>query len=100
VLPVAPRFVVRTPRHVIGTPRLVIGAPSLVIGAPSLVIGTPRIVVGTPMLLAATSKCAHVHPKLFPALRGVLKLITITSMVLQYQSSEIPVTLNAGWNAL
>jgi len=43
---------------------------------------------------------SQVHPKFSPALRGVLKLITITPMALLYQSSEIPVTPKAGRNAL
>jgi len=43
---------------------------------------------------------SQVHPKFFPAHRGVPKLITITPMVLLYQSSEISVTLKAGRNAL
>jgi hypothetical protein len=37
---------------------------------------------------------------LFPVLRGVPKLITITPIVLLYQSSEISVTLKASRNAL
>jgi len=43
---------------------------------------------------------SQVLPKFTPALPDVLELITITPMVLLYQSSEIPVTLNAGRNAL
>ena len=39
-------------------------------------------------------------PEFSLALRGVLKLIAITPMVLLYQSSEIPVTPRAGQNAL
>jgi len=42
----------------------------------------------------------EVLPGLSLALSGDLKLITITPMVLLYQSSEIPVTLKAGRNAL
>jgi len=43
---------------------------------------------------------SQVIPKFSPALRGVPKLITITPVVPLYQSSEIPVTLKAGQNAL
>ena len=75
-----------------GAPRLV-GASRLVISTPSLVVGAPRLVFGAP-------RCSQVHPTFSPALQGVLKLITITPMVLLYQSSEIPVTLKAGRNAL
>jgi len=57
------------------------------------VAGAPRLVVGTP-------RSSQVHSKFSPALRGVPKPITITPMVLLCQSSEIPVTLKAGWNAL
>jgi len=39
-------------------------------------------------------------PGLSPAPRLVLKPITITPMVLLYQSSEITVTLKAGWTAI
>jgi len=78
-LPGAPRFVVGAPRHVICAPRLLVSAPRLVAGAP---------------------RCSQVHPKFSPALRGVLKLITITPIVLLYKSSDIPVTPKAGWNAL
>ena len=81
-------------------PRLVVGAPSVVIGAPRLVVGVPRLVVGAPRLVAGARRCSQVHPKFFPAHRGVLKLITITPMVLLYQSSEIPLTPRAGRNAL
>jgi len=43
---------------------------------------------------------SQVLPQFPPALRGVLKLITITPMVLLSQLSETPVTLKAGRNAL
>ena len=55
--------------------------------------GALRLVVGAPGR-------SQVHPKFTPVLRGVPKLITITPMVLLYQSSESPVTLKAGRNAL
>jgi hypothetical protein len=42
----------------------------------------------------------QVHPKFSPAHWGVPNPITITPMVLQYQSSEISVTPKAGRNAL
>jgi len=76
-----------------GAPRLVAGAPRLVVGAPRFVVGAPRFVVGAP-------RRSRVHAKFSLALRGVPKLITITHMVLLYQSSEIPDTLKAGRNAL
>jgi hypothetical protein len=63
-------------------------------------INTPRLVVGAPRFVAGAPRCSQVHPKFSPALRGVPKLITITPMVLLYQSSEISVTLKAGRNAL
>jgi len=48
----------------------------------------------------ACGQYSQVHPKFGPALWGVPKPITVTPMVLLYQSSEIPVTLTAGRNAL
>jgi len=45
-------------------------------------------------------RCSQVLPGLLLALRGVPKPLTNTPMVLLYQSSEIPVTLKAGRNAL
>jgi len=43
---------------------------------------------------------SQVLPMFSLALRGVLKLITLSPMVLQYLSSEIPGTLKAGRNSL
>jgi len=88
------------PKLVAGAPRSVAGAPRLVVGAPRLVTCAPRLVTGAPRLVAGAPRCSQVHPKFSPALRGVPKPITITPMVLLYQSSEIPVTLKAGRNAL
>jgi len=82
-----------------GAPMLV-ATCRLVIGTPRLVIGTPRLVVGAPRLLVGAATWYQVHPKFSPALRGILKLITITPKVLLDQSSEIPVTLKASRNAL
>jgi len=76
------------------------GAPWLVVGAPRLVVSTPRLLAGALRLCAGAPRWSQVHPKFSPALRGVLKLITMTSMVRLYQSSEIPVTPNSGRNAL
>jgi len=45
-------------------------------------------------------RCSHLHPRFSTALRGVPKLITITPMVLLYQSSVISIILKAGQNAL
>ena len=83
-----------------GAPRLVVGAPRIVIGAPRLVVGAPRLIVGTPRLVACAPRCSWVHLMFSLALRGVLKLNTITPKPLLYQSSEIPVTPKAGRNAL
>jgi len=80
--------------------RLVVSAPRLVIGAPRLVVGTPRLVVGAPRPVDGASRRSQVVPNFSPALRGVPKLITITPMVLLYQSSEIAITPNARRNAL
>jgi hypothetical protein len=88
------------PRLVAGAPRLVVGAPRLVVGAPRLVAGAPRLVAGAPRLVAGAPRCSQVYPKFSPALRDVPKLITITPMVLLYQSSEISVTPKAGRTAL
>jgi len=82
-----------------GAPRFVIGAPRLV-GARRLVAGAPRLVAGAPRLVAGAPRCSQVHPKFSPVHRDVLKLLTITPMVLLYRSSEITVTLKAGPNAL
>ena len=62
--------------------------------------GAPRRVVGALRCIAGAPTCSQVHPKFFPALRGVPKPITITPMVLLYQSPEIPVIQMAGRNAL
>jgi len=57
-------------------------------------------IASVPRLVADAPRCSQMHPKFSPSLRGVLKLITITLMVLLYHSSEIPVILNTSWNAL
>jgi hypothetical protein len=88
------------PRLVIGAPTLVVGTPKLGIGAPRLVVCAPRLVSGASKLVASAPRYSQLHPKFSPALWGVLKLIIITPMVLLYQSSEIPVALQAGGNAL
>jgi hypothetical protein len=41
-----------------------------------------------------------VHAEFLQALRGIPTLITITPMVLLYESSDVTVTLQASWNAL
>ena len=74
------------------TPRLV--------STPRLAVSVPKLVAGAPRLVAGTTKCSQVHPMFSLVLRGVLNLIIITPMLLLYQSSEIPVTLKAGRNAL
>jgi len=76
------------------------GASRLVVGAPRLVVSALRLVIGEPSHVAGATSCSQVHPKFSPALRCVLKLITITAMVLLYQSSEIPVTPKPGQNTL
>jgi len=76
------------------------GAPRPVTGAPSLVAGAPRCSQDCPRRSQACHRCSQVHPKFSLALRHVPKPITVTPMVLLYQSSEIPVTLKAGRNAL
>ena len=83
-----------------GAPRLVAGAPRLVAGAPRLDAGAPRCSQECPRHSQACCRCSQVHLKFAPALGGVPKPITVTPMVLLYQSSEIPVTLKAGRNAL
>jgi hypothetical protein len=92
-LPDASRFDVGTTRHVIGAPRVLVGATRFVISA-------SRPVVNAPRLVAVTPRCTQVHLKFVLALQGVLNLITITPMSVLYLSSGIPVTLNAGRNAL
>jgi len=62
--------------------------------------GAPRLLDGTPRLVAGAPRCSQVHPKFSPVLRGVPKPLTITPMVLLYQSSGIAVTLKASRNAL
>jgi len=83
-----------------GAPRLVAGAPRAVVSAFRLVAGTLRCSQDCPWRSQACRHCFQVHPMFSPALRGVPKPITITPMVLLYQSSEIPGTLKAGRNAL
>ena len=58
------------------------------------------VIRGAPRLMAGVPRCSFVHPKIPPVLWGVPKDITITPMVLQLQSSEIPITLEASRNAL
>ena len=94
------KLVARAPRLVVAAPRLVVGADRLVVGAPGLVVGALRLVISSPRLVTGAPRCSQVHPKFSLALQAVPKLITITPMVLLYQSSEIPVTLKASWNAL
>jgi hypothetical protein len=117
----APRVVACDPRLVVGTPRLVSGSPGLVSGAPRLVVGAsrllvgaprlvvgvprrlvsaPRLVVGAPIVVAGASNRSQMQPKCSLTLRGVPKLITLTALAIQYQSSEISVTPKAGRNAL
>ena len=74
-------------------------SPVLLGSSPALP-GAPSLVVGAPRLVAAARRWSQVRPKFSPVLRGDPKPITITPMVLLYQSSEIPVTLKAGRNAL
>jgi len=62
--------------------------------------GAFKLVVSAPRLVAGVARCSQVHPMFSPALQGVPKPITSTSMVLLYQSSEIAVTLKAGRNSL
>jgi len=69
-------------------------------GLLSALPGALRLVVGASSHVAGAPRCSHVHSKFSPAIRGVPKPITITPMVLLYHSSEIPVTLKAGRNAL
>jgi len=69
-------------------------------GAPRLVAGAPRCSQACRWRSQTCCRCSQVHPKFSPALQGVPKPITITPMVLLYQSSEIPGTLKAGRNAL
>jgi hypothetical protein len=88
------------PRLVVSAPRLVIGAPRLVVSAPRHVVGAPRLVVGTPRYVASAPCCSQVHPKFSPAHQGVLNLLTITPLVLLFQSPEIPLTPKAGRNTL
>jgi len=87
-------------RLVAGAPRLVAGLLRLVAGAPRLVTGAPRLVAGAPSHVASAPRCYQVHTMFTLVLWDVAKLITITSMVLLHQSSEIPVTPKAGWNGL
>jgi len=88
------------PRLVVSAPRLFVGAPRLVVSAPRNVIGAPRLVAGAPRLVASASWRSQVHPKFSPVLQGVLKLITITPMVLLYQILKIPVTPKASRKAV
>jgi len=76
-----------------GAPRLVASTPMLVVGVPMLVVGAHMLVVGTPKLVAGAPSCSQVHPTFSPMLRDVPKLITITPIILLYQSSENPITV-------
>jgi hypothetical protein len=103
----APRLVVGTsrrvasaPRHFVGTPTPVVDTPSHVVSTSRLVLGAFRLVTSAPKHVASPPRCFQVQQKFLPALQDVPKLITITSMVLLYQSPEIPVTPQAGWNSL
>ena len=65
--------------------------PGLSLALPDRLLALPS----DPKLVVRAPRCCQVHPKFSPALRGVLKLTTITLMVLRYQPSEIPVTPKA-----
>jgi len=84
----------------IGAHRPVIGAPRLIVSTPRPDVGVPRMIVCAPKLVFSAPRCNLTHPKFSPALRDVPTLITITPMLLLYQSSEIPVTSNVSPNAL
>jgi hypothetical protein len=60
----------------------------------------PRLVVSAPRLVAGAPRGFQVHPKFSLAIRDIPKPIPNTPLVLLYQSSEIPVPLKAGRNAL
>jgi hypothetical protein len=81
------------PWPVIGASRHFVGTRTHVVATATIIMGTPRQVIGAP-------RCSQVHPTFSLVLQGVLILITITVMVLLYQSSWTPITLNAGWNDL
>jgi len=62
--------------------------------------GAPRLSSADARRVVITPRCSQVHRKFLLALQGVPKLITITPIVLLYQSSGIPGTPKAGCNAL
>jgi hypothetical protein len=79
VFPDCCTVILGAPRHVTGTPTLVAGAPRFVAGALRFVAGAPRFVAGTLRCVAGAPR----HSKVLPGF-----------------SSELPVTLKAGKNAL
>jgi hypothetical protein len=75
--------------------------PDMLLGLPGIVPRLPgahSLVVSAPSLFTDASRCSLVHLKFSLALWGISKPITITSMALFYQSSEIPVIMTAGRN--
>jgi hypothetical protein len=67
---------------------------------PGLSSAFQDLLLALPDLSSALPDFSSAFPMFFQAHRGVLKPITITPMVLLYQSSEISATLMAGQNAL
>jgi hypothetical protein len=76
------------------------GASRIVVCPQRLAVGAPKLAVVASRLVTSAPRCSQVHPKFFPELGDVLKLITITPMGFLYQSSEIAVTLKVGRIAL
>lgn len=80
--------------------RLVAGALRLSIGTPIFVVQSSRLVVSAPRYVTSAHRFSQINKRFSAALRGIPKLITITSVELLLQSSEIPVTPKDGRNAL
>jgi len=74
---------------------------SSVVGyAPRGVTGIPRHLIGTPALVTSPPRCSQIHADCTPALARILKCVTIPRSGLLYNSSDIPVPMKAGQNAL
>jgi len=83
-----------------GAPRLFDMAPKIVVGVPRLVVSTPMLDVSTCRIVISAARCSQLHHNISLVLQNIPKFLTITQIVLLYESAEIPVTQMASPNGL